>query len=64
MELKTGESAKFLGLLSNVFVMLLLETMIYDEDDEYDEESEPEEPIYNRQELIEKYHVSNLHTSH
>ena len=38
--------------------------MIYDEDDEYDEESEPEEPIYNRQELIEKYHVSNLHTSY
>lgn len=37
--------------------ILLLDPMRYDEM-EIDEESEPEMPIYNRAELIERYQVS------
>ncbi|KAK3705171.1 hypothetical protein QZH41_013975, partial [Actinostola sp. cb2023] len=33
-----------------------VDNQIYDEEDEYYDDSEPEEPLYNRQELIEKYH--------
>lgn len=32
---------------------------MYEEDEEYYDDSEPEEPLYNRQELMEKYHVSH-----
>ena len=38
----------------------ILETMVFAEEDVFGEESEPEEPIYDRQELIEKYHVGNF----
>lgn len=41
----------------NVFHILLPDPMRYDEM-EIDEESEPEMPIYNRAELIERYQVS------
>lgn len=45
----------FTGVLNSI-----LETMVFAEEDVFGEESEPEEPIYDRQELIEKYHVGNF----
>jgi len=40
-----------------ISVCILGDTM-YEEEEDYYQDSEPEEPLYNRQELMEKYHVS------
>lgn len=35
-----------------------LDNQMYEDEEEYYDDSEPEEPLYNRQELMDKYHVS------
>lgn len=58
---KTGHEFQSLDTPRNVGItllhILLPDPMRYDEM-EIDEESEPEMPIYNRAELIERYQVS------